>query len=117
MYKLTQVVYFPCTLALMSFVLQYAGIIQFHKGHTTGRGAYNVVVSLEQVLESTGQFRGFAFKARIGHRLAATSLVERIIDIHPQAFQQLVGCHPHLRIDGIDITWDKQTYFHGFIGL
>ena len=57
----------------------------------------------------------FIFKAGIGHRLPAAGLVDGIVHVYSQTFQKLEGGHPHLRIYSIDVTRNKQPYFHTHI--
>ena len=54
----------------------------------------------------------FLFESGIGHRLAATCLIHRVVDIYVQTLQQFVRGDTHFRIHCIDITRDEQTYFH-----
>ena len=42
--ELAQIVYFLRTLAPMSFLCQYVGMVLFDESHTTGRRSYNVIV-------------------------------------------------------------------------
>ena len=85
--ELTNIINLPRTLTDMSFFLQDARMILFHKCHTTGGRTDDVIVFTEQIVKTECQFHRFIFKTGICHRLSATSLIQRIIDVYSQTFQ------------------------------
>ena len=71
----------------IGFIFQNARMILFHKCHTTGGRADDVIVFPKQIVKTECQFHRFIFKTGICHRLSATSLIQRIIDVYSQTFQ------------------------------
>ena len=82
MNKLAEVVNLPRTPADVPFFFKDTGMILFHKCHTTGGRADNVIVLPEQIVKTERQLHRFIFKTGIRHRLSATGLIQRIIDIY-----------------------------------
>ena len=80
--KLAEIINLPCTPAHMSFGPQNPGMVFFHKCHATGRRADNVIVLLEQIFKTECQLHRLVFKTGVCHRLSATGLIQRIIDIY-----------------------------------
>jgi hypothetical protein len=66
-------------------------------------------VTDEQLLGGLGLLVG----ATVGHRLAAAGLVEGIVDLDAELFQQLERRHPDLGIEHVDVAGDHQSYAHG----
>ena len=85
-------------------VRHQAGIPFAHETHAAGRRPHHIVVPREELLHAFGQRLRVAFVTRIGHRLPAAGLFERIVDVEPQRPQQPVGGLAHLRIEGVDVT-------------
>ena len=51
--------------------------------------------------------------ARVGHRLAAAGLVERIFDLATEALEEFKRRDPDLRMEGVYVARDEQTDAHG----
>ena len=92
---------------LGGFAAQKPRIVQPHKRRTADAGCHDVVVTLELRLKLLCQGNSLTLKACIGHRLAATCLVLRILHVKSQVPEQLVGSYAYLRIDRIDVAGDK----------
>lgn len=52
------------------------------------------------------------FGAAVRHRLSAAGLIERIVNLDAELFEQLQSSYANLRIEDIDVTRDHQTNAH-----
>ena len=69
---------------MFAVVVQQAGVSLLDEDHATGRRPHHVVVFGEQRFHPLGQGLGVALVACVGHRLAATGLIEGIIHLYTQ---------------------------------
>ena len=67
----------------------------------------HIIVLFEKRIHALGQRPGILLEARIGHRLAAAGLVERIVHVAPDLAEQFVRRPPHFGIHCIDITGNE----------
>lgn len=99
---------------MLPVIIQQPRVTLAHEDHAAGRRAHDIVVCFEQRIHAFRQRFGVFFETRIGHRLTAAGLVQRIVDLAADLAQQLVRRPPHLGIDRIDVTGNEQSDFHLF---
>ena len=97
---------------VFAVVVQQAGVSLLDEDHATGRRPHYVVVFGEERFHPLGQGLGVTLVARIGHRLAATGLIEGIIYLYAQLREQLVRGFAHLGIERVDVTGNEKSNFH-----
>ena len=82
-------------------------MVLLHESHATGRGPDYVVVRPEKLFHPERHLRCLALEAGICHRLPATGLVERVIHLHTEMLEELVGSYAHFGVHRIDIARNK----------
>ena len=79
---------------------------------TTARRAYNLVKLAKIVSKRFRDFRGLVLEARVSQRLSAASLFHWILHCEPKLLQYRHRRPSHLRIELINVTWNKQPNRH-----
>jgi hypothetical protein len=105
--ELHEVCGFSGSLALLSLLTQQPGMEKAYIGCTTCGGSYHVVITAEEFIELPYQRTCHMFESCIAHGLTAAGLALRIIHIQSQALKQTICRYAYLRVERIDITWNK----------
>lgn len=97
---------------MLAVVVEQARVAFADEDHAAGRGSHDVVIPFEQCIHAFGERLGVALESRIGHRLSAAGLVERVVHVAAHAAEQFAGSASHFGVDGVDVTGDEQSDFH-----
>lgn len=97
---------------MLAVVVEQARVAFADEDHAAGRGPHDVVIPFEQCIHAFGERLGVALESRIGHRLSAAGLVERVVHVAAHAAEQFAGSASHFGVDGVDVTGDEQSDFH-----
>ena len=92
--------------------LRDRGELRTHVVHAAARRADDVLVAGEILNEQTLRRRRLGLAAGVRHRLAAAGLVERIVDLAAEPFQQFERGHAHLGEEGVDVAGDEEGDAH-----
>ena len=99
---------------MLPVIVQQPRVALAHEDHAAGRRTHDVIVFFEQRVHAFRQRLGVLFEPRIGHRLTATGLVQRVFDLAADLAQQFVRRPAHLGIHRIDVTGNEQSDLHSF---
>ena len=99
---------------MLPVIVQQPRVALAHEDHAAGRRTHDVIVFFEQRVHAFRQRLGVLFEPRIGHRLTAAGLVQRVFDLAAHLAQQFVRRPAHLGIHRIDVTGNEQSDLHSF---